>query len=118
MELQLSFFGEKKPTAGLQSLTKVSATYVVESGSNAGQLTTHEENSSISYHTEIVHPFAGQDYAEVKIPLVQTVKKDDTDRFIVRLKTKELPTKGQNHVEVVIRYNGKLLTEPQILQIP
>jgi len=111
VELQLTFYGEQKPKGGLQSFSSESATYVLADGANINSLSAGEVEEKFRYHTQIKYPFAGQDYAEVSIPLSQTVNKGKTDRFIVRFETKQLPKETHHHIEATIRYNGDKLTK-------
>jgi hypothetical protein len=118
VELQLSFFGKTKPKGGLQSFQQTSATYILGSGSEADNLIVGVRGDAMRYEIAIVYPYAGQEYAEVKIPLSQVIKKDETDRFVVRLNTKDLPKDSHRKVEAVIRYNGDRLTAPKTVSLP
>lgn len=118
VELQLAFFADKKPSGGLQSYSSESATYVLAAGPGADDLLAGPEQGGPRYPVEIGYPYAGQDYVEVKIPLSQSLKKDETDRFVIRFDTDQLPGSSHRQVEARIRYNGDALTQPRIAAIP
>lgn len=118
VELQLALYGEQKPAGGLQSFSSESATYVLAAGDAAGQLLVAPAGGGLQYPVQINRPFQGQDYVELNIPLSQAVKKDETDRFVIRFDTDALPGPGHRNLEAVIRYNGDLLTAPYVVGIP
>lgn len=117
VELKLTFYGQEKPRGGLQSFSTVSAVYVLSDGSDVDRLLAGEDNDSMNYETQITFPYQGQDYAEISIPVSQTVSKEGTDRFIVQFKTDVLPKQSHRHIEAVIRYNGKRLTNAQVVKL-
>jgi len=115
VELQLVFYGMKKPRGGLQSFSTASAVYVISDGSDADRLLAGEVNAGMKYETQITFPYQGQDYAEVSIPVSQAISKEGTDRFIVQFKTEALPKQSHRHIEAAIRYNGKRLTNARMV---
>jgi len=117
VELKLAFYGEEKPPGGLQSFNTASAVYVLSGGSDVDQLLAGEDSSSMKYETLVTFPYQGQDYAEVSIPISQRVSKEGTDRFIVQFKTDVLPKQSHRHIEAVVRYNGKRLTNTQVVKL-
>lgn len=113
VELRLALYGDAKPAGGLQSYQGESATYVLADGPGADQLLAGTGQGGPSFPVEIGYPYAGQDYVEIVIPLSQRIAKEDTDRFVVRFDTQELPRPSHKRVEAVIRYNGDALTAPR-----
>jgi len=117
VELRLAFFGEQKPRGGLQSSKSESATYLLADGADSDILSTGGDWEKYRYQTKIKYPFTGQNYAEVSIPLSQSVNKGKTDRFIVRFETRQLPEENHQNIEAVIRYNGDLLTDARTINL-
>jgi len=117
VELKLAFYGQVKPRGGLQSFNTASAVYVLSGGPDVDQLLAGEDSSSMKYETQVTFPYQGQDYAEVSIPISQRIPKGGTDRFFVQFKTDILPKQSHRHIEAVVRYNGKRLTNTQVVKL-
>ncbi len=117
VELRLVFYRGQKPRGGLQVYQRESATYVLIDGVDSNSLSVAEVQTQVRHQTEIKYPFAGQDYAKVSIPLSQVVSKGETDRFVVRFETKQLPKKGHHNIEATIRYNNDKLTKARTISL-
>jgi hypothetical protein len=109
-ELSLTFYGRNKPDGGLLAFQSLSTEYVLADGPEPKIFLVSDSGSHEKFETEIVFPYAGQDLAEVSIPLAQTIAKGGTDRFSVQLRTNVLPKLSHKQVEAKIHYNRERLT--------
>lgn len=112
VELQLAFYsGQKKPRGGLHSYASESASYVLFDDISTPGLLVGEVRDEHRHKTEIKYPFAGQEYAEISLPISQTIDQGGTDRFMICFETDQLPKKSHRNIEATIRYNGNKRTE-------
>ena len=118
VELELEFYEDGKPTGGLMSSTSESAMYyVIDHGTDPGALIVEELPGDRRYEVDVVYPFAGQEYAELRVPLSRPVTEGATDRFSVILVTEHLPKASHRKVDARIKYNGDRLTERRTLAL-
>ncbi len=111
-ELILSFHNGKPPSGGLQGFESVSGTYDVSASEKAkGLMVVYVNNRETLGETSVVYPYAGQDFAQLRVPVAQTIEKDGTDRFRVKLSAPDVPKLNQRFLDVVAVYNGNKETE-------
>ena len=116
-ELILSFHNGKPPSGGLQGFESVSATYQISALEN-GKVLKVRSGSEVLGETSVVYPYAGQNFAQVRVPVAQAIDKDGTDRFRVELSAPDIPKLDQRFFDVVAVYNEDKETKVKRVELP
>ena len=110
-QLQLEFWGSKKPKGGLQSSTSSETHVIVVYGeATNGYVRAKAKGSEYTYAVEVRTPFVGQDYLMATIPLVPSIRVGEPFRLVVQLGSTGLVNTQHRHIAVQIVYNDGLRT--------